>query len=188
LVFEGIADGSLRPGAGRPLSLVAEAGAIVLAEVGKRAVDELAARIDRSLRIRLQVVVLKAAERMLPGSGAADSELGAGQKIVLVSELVGIGRQDRIAVEPPVRLHPRPVVRMTQPQSKGDTGRKSYADVAAPESVRIAVVDALAFGIELVEEKVVVENLIGARHRCVSIGGGECPAIRAEFEDRLRCR
>src|ERR1019366_9281328 len=131
LVFEGIADGSLRPGAGRPLSLVAEAGAIVLAEIGKRAVDELAAGIDVGLRIRLQVVVLKAAERMLPGSGAADRKIRTGQKIVLMRQLVGIGRQHRFAVEPPVRLNACPVIRMPQPNAKRNPLREAYANVAA---------------------------------------------------------
>src|SRR6516165_5900692 len=163
LVFEGVADGGLCPGARRPLPLVTESGAIVLAEIGERTVDELASRIDVGLRVGLQVVVFEATEGVLPGSGAADGKLSAGQEIVLVGHLVRVRGQHRSAVEPPVRLDAGPVVGVPKPKSKGHTRREANANIAAQQSVRIDVVDALSLGVELVSEKIKVVDFVGAR-------------------------
>src|SRR5580700_12072234 len=165
LVFERVADSGLRPRARCPLSLVLEAGAIVSAEIRERTVEELAAGIDVGLRIGLHVVVLVTAEGVLPRSGSAYGKLSAGQEIVLVRDLVSVGRQHRVSIEPPIRLHACPVIRVPQPQAKRHTRRETYPDVPALQSVRVNVIDSLSLGVELVHEEVIVVNLVGARDR-----------------------
>ena len=141
-------------------------------------------RIVNRVHVERDVVVLKAAELVLPCSRPADREIAAGEEVVLVRVLVGIGRKLRIAVEPPVRLHPGPTVVVTGAQAKGDAVGDLHADVAALQRVGVGVVDALALGVELVGEHVVVEDAARAGHRSITVGGGEVSAIGAELNLR----
>src|SRR6516162_8762378 len=92
-VFEGVAHRGLRPIPRRPHSLVAEARAVVLTQVRKWAVNELSTGINELLRVCLEMVVFVSGKGMLPCTGAADRQLSAGQKIVLMGNLVAVWRQ-----------------------------------------------------------------------------------------------
>jgi hypothetical protein len=52
---------------------------------------------------------------------------------------------------------------VAQSQTKRHARRETDSDVAAQQSVRINVVDALSLGVELVSEKVIVVDFVGAR-------------------------
>ncbi len=109
LVLEGVAQGGQRPGPRSVGALVGKARAVVFRKAVEGRVERTVEVIDR-VDVQHDVIVLEAAELVLPCARTADREIAAGQEIVLVRVLVGVGRERRISVEPPVRLHAGPAV------------------------------------------------------------------------------
>ena len=108
-----------------------------------------AAGIDVRVHIAAVMVVLKAAEAVLPRA-AGDGEIEVRKQVRLPSVLVGIRRQRRIAVEPPFVRDAAPTVRVTQAKAQLRALVHSVSEIEAFEPIGVGVVLALAVGVELV--------------------------------------
>ncbi len=183
LVFKVVTQRGLRPGPRTVDSPVGEAGEVVLGQAVEGAV-EWPVGIVNGVHVERGVVVLEAAELVLPRARPADREIAAGQQVVLVRVLVRVRRQLGISVEPPVRLNAGPIVVVTRAQTKCHAIGKSHAHISALQRVGIGVVHSLALRVELVGEDVVVENSARSRQRRVAVGAGKISAIGAELNFR----
>src|SRR6516162_6373556 len=75
---------------------------------------------------------------------------------------------------------------MAEAKAKRYTRRNTNPEVSTLQRIGIDVVDALSLRVELVEEEVVVEDLVRARNRGISVRRGEGSTISAEVEHRLQ--
>ena len=95
---------------------------------------------------------------MVPARSSIDSKFGAGQQVVIARELVGIGREQACVVEVPLALHSGAAVGVPCSDAKGDAIIQRNTDVSTHQGIGIIVIVALAVGVELIAEEVVVED------------------------------
>src|SRR5438270_5731835 len=94
---------------------------------------------------------------MLPPAGPSDGEFAARQEVVLSCTSVLIGRQQRPAFKIPFARNTGAAVRMTRADAKCHAARYVDANVSALQRIAVVIVDAFAFGIELIGKQVVIE-------------------------------
>src|SRR5579863_1888366 len=123
---------------------------------------------------------------MLPSGGLIDRKLGAANQSIELRPVAGIGRENWIAIEIPLPRNAGMRVGVTEAYTKRYAIVKRRAEIRSFQRIGISVVDALAVGIELVAEQVVIEYPARPGKRSVSAGGSEVSAIGAEAQFRSR--
>ena len=92
--------------------------------------NELAARIHKSVDVRVLVVVFEAGQTVLPAR-AVIAQLKTAEQVVLVRGLAGVRRKRRKTIELRLPLYPRAAVEVANTQTQRQLVSQADANVSA---------------------------------------------------------
>src|SRR6185437_2971923 len=187
-VFKFVSEVGLRPQAWIVFAVVGESRAIEVEVTGKREIKiskcVRPARIHEGIEIFANVVVLVAADAVLPLFRRIEFERNVREKIVLARAFIAVGWDKLLPIEVEERLHATARIGMPEAQAQRGICREPRAQIGAFGRVRVLVVDALALSIELLAKEVVIEAASGAGESRESVRRGKCSTVRSQSEFR----
>src|SRR5215470_10326374 len=192
LVFKLISDCRVHPTPLCVVSLIFHARTVHVERIAVNEVDfskwRHPVRIDDVVLVKRAMVVLEGGQAVLPARWPDHRKFRARHCIVLSRTLIRLGRKWWESVEIPLTLYSGAAVGVAPAHAQEGAVPQFDPDIRALPGVGVIVVRAGSLSVELVAEEVVVEAVVRAGDREISVCRRQVSAIGAEAQLRTLAR